>query len=182
MTGVAPARGGSHPGFGTRNSLFSLGDTYLEMISPDPAQPLVGNRGGAIAAMTRPGLITFAVRTDDPAPRMRGGRGRWPRRRSDRDVAGPDPTASGSNGTCVYVEHGVYGEAIPFVIDWRGSPHPSAPRPRAAACSILLSSIPSPSRSRRSMPPLVFRWWSRRACPGFWRFSPPSRRPRPAQS
>jgi hypothetical protein len=38
LTGIAPARGGVHPGLGTRNSLMNLDSgIYFEIISPDPA-------------------------------------------------------------------------------------------------------------------------------------------------
>jgi hypothetical protein len=130
LTGIEPARGGSHPGIGTRNSLLSFGDTYLEIISPDPAQSLDGNRGGAIAGLSAPGLVTFGVRTSDlsayGAAAARAGVG----------TAGPiemgrtRPDGFRLEWACLYVTHPVFGEIIPFAIDWKGSAHPSDSAPR----------------------------------------------------
>ena len=135
LTGVEPAIGGSHPGFGTRNSLLSLGDTYLEVIAPDPAQPGHGNRGGEIAAMAQPGLITFAVRTGDldvyAAAARRAGVGT----RGPVAMARTRPDGVRLDWACLYVTHPVYGEAIPFAIDWRGSPHPAGTTP--PGCRLL---------------------------------------------
>lgn len=135
IAGVVPARGGSHPGFGTRNSLLSLGDTYLEVIAPDPDQPLGGNRGGAIAAMPRPGLITFAVRTNDLAAYAAAAEKAGVTTKGPIEMSRTRPDGVKLAWACTYVEHAVYGEAIPFAIDWRNSPHPSGTTPEG--CRLL---------------------------------------------
>lgn len=126
LTDVAPARGGSHPGFGTRNSLMGLDSgIYFEIISPDPAQDLKGNRGCRIAALVRPGIMTFAIRSDDLDALSAAAR------REGLSLQGPvamsrhRPDGVRLEWSILYLEDSRFGEAIPFVIDWGISPHPS---------------------------------------------------------
>ena len=135
LTGVAPARGGSHPGLGTRNSLMGLNSgIYFEIISPDPAQELQGNRGGRIAALPRAGIMTFAIRSDDLDTLSAAAR------REGLSLQGPvamsrdRPDGVRLDWTILYLEDGRFGEAIPFVIDWGASPHPSESVP--AGCQL----------------------------------------------
>ena len=135
LTGVAPARGGAHPGFGTRNSLMGLDSgIYLEIISPDPAQGLEGNRGGRIAALPRAGIMTFAIRSDDLEALSAAAR------RAGLSLQGPvamsrdRPDGVRLDWTILYLEDSRFGEAIPFVIDWGASPHPSQSVP--AGCQL----------------------------------------------
>jgi Glyoxalase-like domain len=135
LTGVAPARGGVHPGLGTRNSLMNLDSgIYFEIISPDPAQNLEGNRGGRIAALPRPGIMTFAIRSDDLEALSAAAR------REGLSLLGPvamsrdRPDGGRLDWTILYLEDSRFGEAIPFVIDWGTSPHPSESVP--AGCQL----------------------------------------------
>jgi hypothetical protein len=126
LTGVVPARGGVHPGLGTRNSLLALGSgIYFEIISPDPAQDLKDNRGGRIADLPRPGIMTFAIRSDDLDTLSATAR------REGVSLQGPVAMSRDRldgvrlDWTILYLEDSRFGEAIPFVIDWGTSPHPS---------------------------------------------------------
>jgi hypothetical protein len=135
LTGVAPARGGIHPGSGTRNSLIGLDSgIYFEIISPDPAQDLRGNRGGRIAALPRPGIMTFVIRSNDLDALGAAAR------REGLSLAGPvamsrnRPDGLRLDWTILHLEDSRFGESIPFVIDWGASPHPSESVP--AGCRL----------------------------------------------
>lgn len=130
LTGVAPARGGVHPGFGTRNSLASLdGGAYIEIIAPDPAQDLTGNRARRIAAFPRPGLLTFAVASNALDALKAAALDEGLTVRGPEAMHRATPNGGRLDWSILYLEHAVFGEAIPFVIDWDGTPHPSLSTP-----------------------------------------------------
>ena len=130
LTGVAPARGGVHPGFGTRNSLAALdGGAYFEIIAPDPAQDLTGNRGGRIAALARPGLLTFAVASNALDALKAAALDEGLTVRGPEAMHRATPSGGRLDWSILYLEHAIFGEAIPFVIDWDGTPHPSLSTP-----------------------------------------------------
>lgn len=168
LTGIRPSVGGSHPGFGTRNSLLGLGPFYLEVISPDPAQPLAGTRGEAIAALPHAGLMTFAVRSRDldagrAAAKALGlaTRGPIPMRRTR-------PDGVELSWTIMHVDHLVFGELIPFMIDWQASPHPSESLPGALELRDFEVLHPRPEPLRRIYAALDIPVEVRRAArPGF---------------
>lgn len=123
-----PAPGGSHTGLGTRNALLSLGDTYLELIAPDPTQPLAGTFGERIAALSGPGLVTWAVRSDlAQAKRELAALG--------IEAIGPQRTerVTVDGGSLVWdllfpTGHG-FGPRMPFVIEWLDCALPSSTSP-----------------------------------------------------
>jgi hypothetical protein len=124
--GVRPVPGGRHPAFGTHNALLALGpEVYLEVIAPDPGLPRpprgVGFRA---AAVDRPRLVTWALRTDDIRASAEaaglGDVGAGERELKDGSMLRwrlSDPYAERCDGL------------IPFLIDWAGSPHPAASVP-----------------------------------------------------
>ena len=131
LTGIRAAIGGTHPGFGTRNALASFGDTYIEIISPDPAQNLDGTLGAEFAALSAPWLYSAAFSTGDlTAARAQAARAglaagdivEMSRTRPDDGVR--------LDWAIMKLTHPELGARFPFLIDWKGSPHPSGTTPR----------------------------------------------------
>ena len=147
LTGVEPVTGGSHPGFGTRNRLLQLGErAFFEIISPDPAQAdTPGERGAAIARMARPGLLTYAVQTDDldRACAAAEGAGLTVKRRAAMSRTRPDGVKL--SWTVAQFSHPTYAETVPFAIDWQGSPHPATTTPAGCAIRSFIVLHPDPA-------------------------------------
>ena len=145
-TGVRAVIGGSHPGVGTRNALFSLGGRrYLEIIAPDPAQTTYTSNHD-VRSLSEPRLINWAAATKDieaVAKRARQDRQRLygPR---DGSRARPDGKLLKWKTLGVLNELGRGGiEPIPFFIEWAAdSVHPSQDSP--AGCELRSLEIEHP--------------------------------------
>jgi hypothetical protein len=126
--GVRATPGGQHMGRGTRNALIALGPvSYLEILAPDPAQPMpAGGRWLGVDSPRLPRLTAWAAkstaldrRVADAALRgVQIGAVRSGSRRRPDGVAlswqFTDPATVLADGLA------------PFFIDWGASPHPAA--------------------------------------------------------
>jgi hypothetical protein len=141
--GVQAAKGGCHPGAGTRNALVSLGNLqYVEIISLDPTQKQAGRMAALVHDLMIPQLIAWAVAT------------------KDIDASSQQIQAAGyqiegpSKGERVKPNGGVlkwktlrvlsrFGDVIPFFIEWDAAvTHPSQDAP--SGCSLEAFEIEHP--------------------------------------
>jgi len=150
LFGIRPIRGGRHPQYGTHNAQVSLGDgTYLEIIARDPELSLP-ERGAFIdvPAGRDSRLVTWVYRVADihesseaarsagidPGPVESG-----MRQKPDGSVirwALTDPYAMPLDG------------AIPFLINWGNTVHPSEAAPAAGRLAELVIEHPDADRVR----------------------------------
>ncbi|PKP85808.1 MAG: hypothetical protein CVT80_00615 [Alphaproteobacteria bacterium HGW-Alphaproteobacteria-2] len=126
LTGVEPAPGGAHPGFGTRNRLVGLGERlYLELIAPDPAQELSGTMGGALAELDTPRLLTVSLSADDLGTAAEAARGAGGAPGTPLAMSRTRPDGVRLDWSILRFEDAARGYAMPFLIDWQGAPHPA---------------------------------------------------------
>jgi len=135
LLGVAPTPGGHHLGHGTYNELLGLGGaTYLEVIGPDPTQPPPdGPRPFGIDGLARPALVAWCVRPERPLAEIisdaraagieLGDVAAMSRRRPDGVLLEWELTFPQLGGR--------FGMALPFMIDWGASSHPTDTLPSA---------------------------------------------------
>lgn len=150
LFGAAPVPGGSHVGKGTHNELLSLGGaTYLEVIGPDPSQPAPdAPRPFGIDALTEAALVAWCVRPQRPLGEIiaearsagieLGDVSAMSRRRPDGVLLAWELTLPQLDGP--------FGCALPFMIDWGDSPHPSDNLP--AAVRLVGFDVEHPSASQ----------------------------------
>lgn len=125
---ATPAPGGAHVGLGTRNALLSLGETYLEIIAPDPAQPLRDTMGERIADLREGGLVSWAAAGSLQAVKAA---------LADMDISCRGPVRTerlASDGThlvwqLLFPRRHAFGPRLPFFIDWLDCMHPAATNP-----------------------------------------------------
>lgn len=150
ITGVAPVAGGAHPGFGTRNALTSLsGDEYLEIISPDPTQDLVGTRGALIAEMTRPQMLTFALRAGDLEVVARRAKAAGVAVEGPIDMSRATPEGGRLEWRVLRLADDRWPGRLPFFIDWKDAPHPAQTTPGGCRLDELYALAPDAQALRR---------------------------------
>jgi Glyoxalase-like domain len=150
LTGATPVVGGTHPGFGTRNRLLSLGGgVFFEIISPDPAQTQASeSRAAHIAAMPYPALLTFAVQTADLDAACTAAEAAGLALKLRVPMSRTRPDGVRLAWTVAQFAHPLYGDLIPFAIDWQGSPHPATTTPGGCTLRSLTALHPDPAPLR----------------------------------
>jgi hypothetical protein len=153
LLGIRPIAGGHHPRFGTHNALLSLGSsTYLEIIARNPELPLP-ERGSLVYLTDNENsrLITWVFRpmniqhSSDAA--SKAGIGLGPIETGSREAPDgslvswqlTDPYAMPMNG------------AIPFLIHWGTTAHPSAVAPAGGELTELIIEHPQAESVKRAV-------------------------------
>lgn len=152
--GVRASPGGQHVGRGTHNALAHLGGrTYLEIIGPDPSQNMPSGTAlpFGIESMTEAGLAWYALACSDLTTTVDAVRA--------AGLSAGAPFAmqrARPDGVLLRWELASHAEipdggAVPFLIDWLDSPHPSADTPRGCTLIALEVRHPEPERIRRHL-------------------------------
>ncbi len=131
--GIALTPGGAHVGRGTRNELTGLGgDAYLEVVGPDADQPEPPfPRPFGVDDLAGPTLVAWCARPARPLDEVITAcraAGIDMGDATEMSRARPDGVLLQWRLTFPLLGPPLHG-VVPFLIDWRASPHPSASLP-----------------------------------------------------
>ena len=123
LTGVRPVEGGRHVGLGTRNRLLGLGGRrYLEVVGPDPEQPMPGRpRPFGLDGLDGPRLVAWAIRADDLEERVERARAAG----HDPGDAEPMSRRAADGELLRWRLTPIRVGPVPFLIDWGSTAHPA---------------------------------------------------------
>jgi hypothetical protein len=153
LLGVRPAPGGKHVGIGTHNALLGLGaGVYLEVIALDPDQherlrPLPYG----LDAISKPRLITWAVRTPDIDERTRRARAASVDLGAVQAMSRERPDGTRLEWQLTRSSRLVGDGLIPFLIQWAPGLHPSETSPAGCRFVSLRGEHPEPDRITRML-------------------------------
>ncbi len=152
--GVRPAIGGKHPGVGTHNALIALqGNSYLEIIAPDPDQTQLTGLGLLLRGLRAPGLLTWAAQTDDLERMGQRARGAGLDPGEILSMSRRRPDGTHLAWRLMQLEGHSWGPLVPFFIQWRDTTrsgtertlteHPSRDAPKG--CRLASFTIEHPA-------------------------------------
>jgi hypothetical protein len=144
LTGVAPERGGQHPGRGTQNALLSLGPhTYLELIAP-AGEPTGEMKGLVDLHALTP--IGWAIGTKDLTATKSRLEAVGFRVSAPRDGSRLKPDGQTLRWRTAALED-VPGDLTPFLIEWSAqTPHPAKTSP--GGCMLASLDLRGPKLER----------------------------------
>lgn len=150
LLGVRPVRGGRHPRYGTHNALLSLGaGTYLEIIARDPE--LSAPEKGAFIDIPAGGgsqLITWVFRVADIEESSAALKGAGIDTGSVESGSRQNPDGSVIHWELTDPYAMPLQGAIPFLINWGATVHPSEVAPLGGQLADLLIEHPDADRVR----------------------------------
>ena len=132
LLGFRPIVGGQHPKWGTHNALLSLGNAYLEVLAPDPSLAIPA-KGLWMSEQfkSQPQLSTWVLQTDS-IEQLRE------KAKSDGIALGPIESGKRQKPNGEWLKWQLtdpyalpFGGALPFLISWGDTPHPSQSVPQA---------------------------------------------------
>jgi len=148
--GVRPAAGGKHEGFGTHNALLSLGaDCYLELITPDPERPDPERpRPFGLDSLRAPRLVGWAARADELPRRIERARGQGYDAGRVLTMSRATPSGERLVWSLSYRPEPGGDGVVPFLIDWRTTPHPAPSAPSGCRLAGFRAVHPDPQAIR----------------------------------
>src|SRR5215467_924818 len=151
--GVRAAAGGKHVGRGTHNALLALGGgSYLEIIAIDRDQPASAEPVPfALDSLRLPRLVGWATRVTDIEQSAQRARDRGFDPGPVHAMSRRRPDGVLLKWRLTRHDQGPGRVAVPFLIDWGDSPHPSQASPTGVTLVELRVEHPRPDDVRRAL-------------------------------
>ncbi len=149
LTGVKPILGGIHTNGGTGNYLVSLGYcVYFEIYGPAP-NGVLDEGSQFLEDMDKPSLFSYAVHSSNLEEMAQSGLEAGLKAGSPKTNGRARPDGVMLNWEAfTFLDH-PFADFMPFVIDWKNSPHPSGSTPEGATIKAFEVTHPEGEKLKR---------------------------------